>query len=1302
MTKGIPLTSMQLALISESIGSGRPWINLEQVVIHFGQSSPNAQVIETGLLALSKRRDALRLVLQREDGGRLGQSFEMLGDVPFRVVEQAYGFDETWLDALESFLDADRLRGFDLLGDALWRASLVHSKQGQKALVLTMHHAIADGRSMAQLARELLAYFQSGKLPAENPKSIDFKEFCQRISNTTPNEEAATDYFSRYLKDVEGSGELSLPDDGSIDPTDSRKRQLTASLTTDESLKLGKAAISLKGTTANMVQAAWGILLSRWQGADTVTFGVVRSGRHALPNSNATVGCLINTLPTCVKLSPDLTLPDLVKALRNHTLALHGLEQTPPDLIRQCTGLHGAIGLFETAIMFENGEIEALITGGEKSDLVGKIELREEAGMPLMLSVYAEDAIKLQLEYDPAVVSEPIAKRMFANLMQLMRALSKVDETTKVAALDMLPPDEKRVLLDWSRPDTPLGTTDTCLVRLFEKAVQIAPDAVAVKMIGESREVTFAQLDRRSNQLANVLLEQGAMPGKIVAVNLNRSIDFIVSILATLKTGAAFMPVDPAHPDEYRAHVLSDSAAHIIIQTDGVVRGGKQTPFPRDDGSDTNPVPRPAENTQELAYVIYTSGTTGAAKGVRVSRGNLLSHIAALTSAFEMNPADRALQFAGLSFDVAIEEIFTSLMSGATLVLRSNEMSEATSVFLDEVDAEKLSVVNLPTAYWAILNSYMQTSRRNLPPSVRLVVVGGEEIPSDALSEWLKVAPNARFLNGYGPTETTITCTVFEPINHHPDKEVCIGRPTAHALAYVIAPDSSLSPKGASGELAIGGPAVSQGYIGRPDETTRVFRPDVFGGSGNIYCTGDRGKWQDDGNLKFRGRQDRQIKLRGHRIELVHVERAVKKCIPEGEVLCDVLDKGSSTAQLVAWIALSKKPDLAEASERIAGFLPAYMRPSLVHVTEFARTPNGKVDRKSLPRPELHPASDRASRTTSTELERQICQIMAEVLKVPYVDPDQSFFDLGGHSLLSLELIGRIGVQTGKPLGVADFRENSSAHELSKFLEENDQKSKNIIPIQPLGNKAPLFAVHILGANEEYFRPLAKHLGQDQPVLGISVGSLDAKNPTSVEPIAARYCDEINQHFPTGPIHLMAASLGSYIAFELAQQLEASGRKVETIAFFDASGPDGRASVRGIGKLKARLRRARYVGWRYPAQVIQNLIHEMRNRLVQYQMMWKQRGAQSQGPRTVFEFIAANEIAVNDYVPKPITVPLTIFRSAVNYYDTDASTLTGLGWSSVAKSGFRVIDVPGGHLTMLQEPTVSMLADELKAILNSE
>lgn len=1294
------LTSMQTGLLSESLLADQGWANLEQLVVTFRETLISAQQITSGLALLVERYDALRLRFERDNLGKLAQAVTPSVHLPFQSDNNPSVCDATRAEQLENILEQDRARGFALTDQVLWRARFVSWGETDSVLILTIHHAVTDGRSMARMLHDLLTFLHIGHFPSADHAARSFEEYCREIAETVPNAAQAEDYFKSYLHDAEDAGVLALPVQDMTSAT-SRKRHFRTTLDAAKGQRLRQLAVETNTTLANVFQAAWGVLLVRWQGKDDIVFGTVRSGRHALSNCLDTVGCLINTLPARVTLDHDLNVSALLSSLRAHTLALHPLEQTPMTVVRQSVGLHGAQPLFETAIMFENAGMQALVSKNLQSSPAQSIELREEGGMPLMLSVYAEDDIDMLLEYDPSRVDDETADRLFRHLVQLIEAFSNADGGTLIAQLQMLDPDERDMLLAWSVSDTPLEDPGTCLVQKFNAILQAIPDAIMLKDLTQAETLTYAEVNQRSECLAQVLRQHGAAPGQIVAVNLPRSNGFVIALLAALKTGAAFMPVDPAHPDATREHMMSDSQAKIIVRPDAVISDGKITQTSEIPKHSDNPVSGPSQDPEQLAYVIYTSGSTGKPKGVRVLRRNLLAHLAAVTDAFDLKSDDCALQFAGLSFDVAIEEIFSTIMSGATLVLRTKEMAESTAEFLEQVDAHDVTVLNIPTAFWTVLTQYIRDAERPFPPAVRLVVVGGERISPQTLADWQQLVPGPRWLNGYGPTETTITCTLSEPGPQKVDEEVSIGRPTAHALAYILAPDGSLAPNRAIGELVIGGQAVSDGYVGRPTETEQAFRMDMFAAPGRIYRTGDRARWLDSGDLGFLGRQDRQVKLRGYRIDLRHVERAVEQCLPGVELLCGVFSENTPSARLVAWIASDKDLDLEQVASDVAALLPNFMVPVFVVLPRFERTPNGKIDTQRLPHPAPVESTKEDSAKPASDLERQVCDTMAMVLQLDEVTPNQSFFDLGGHSLLSIEFIGRIEVTTGKRLGIADFNANPTPRAVTRVLESGKRSSKHIIPIQPEGSKPPLLAIHILGTNEEYFHPLARRLGLDQPVMGVSVGSLDENTPTGIKFTASRYCEDINEHYPDGPIHLMAVSLGSYIAFELARQLRGLGRDVGLVALFDAAGPGGRTQVSGLSKVRAHMRRARSLGWAYPKQIIDNRMHNIRNAIAARQIKHKSDDTENYAPKTVFEFIASNELAVREYYPQPIDVPLVIFRSNVNFFDSEETKNAGLGWATVAHAGFDVIDVPGGHLSLLQEPHVETLAMEIQGALNS-
>ena len=344
--------------------------------------------------------------------------------------------------------------------------------------------------------------------------------------------------------------------------------------------------------------------------------------------------------------------------------------------------------------------------------------------------------------------------------------------------------------------------TGGCLVRNFAQVVANAADASAVEVAGSDGEgnLSYRALDQWSDRIAAQLRGEGIEVGSVVAIRLPRSPAFIAAIFGVLKCGAAFVPVDPSYPDAVQAHMLHDSGAKAVIGGQ-VGAGGPDLVVidPNDLPEDKSIPAAPPVDPSQLAYILYTSGSTGTPKGVEVTRHNLLSHIAAIRAAFALVPEERVLQFASLSFDVALEEIFPTLMSGAALVLRSNEMSQSASVCLERAEQAQVSVANLPTAFWHVLTDYITANKAAVPASLRLLVVGGELPASDSLKAWQAAAPDVRWLCGYGPTEATITCTLFEADNTQTYPDVPIGRPTAHARAYVLAPDHSLSPLGASG-----------------------------------------------------------------------------------------------------------------------------------------------------------------------------------------------------------------------------------------------------------------------------------------------------------------------------------------------------------------------------------------------------------------------------------------------------------------------------------------------------------------------
>ena len=1287
------LTPLQLGMVYESTLAGRPWVNLEQVVVHLDDEAIDPDALRAAWAVVAARHDALRLSILWRKRVTPVQVLRPRIDVALTTEDWSALPPRRSSGMLAQFLEADREQGVDLEGAPAWRVMLAHLGPKRSVMVWTVHHAMADGRSMAIVLEEVFAVL-GGRLLPPAPE-VGFLAYARGLA--AQDNHAAQTFFRDYLDGFDQPNPLA---DDTTDTAKARKRQMEQRLDARLTHALTDRAEAAGATLATVVQAAWGMVVARWTGRATAVFGTTRAGRHIVPGTLRSVGCLINTLPMKVQISPPRTADAFLSELRRDSLALRRHEHAALTDIRRWCGLPGTVSLFDSMVMFERASLnESMRALGPDWTRRG-VELREEGALPLTLAVYGDAELLLVLEHDPSAVPEAKARAMLTHLAEVLASLAKAGTTTPLTNLTMLPRSEEAALLALGRSDHRLAQTEPCVTLRFAQRVCAQPKAPALAMVGQSEILTYSQLEMEAGDLAGRLAQAGAGPGQIVAICLPRGSDFIMAMLAVLRVGAAFLPLDPTYPDALIRHMLSDSGTALMVALPGQDPPEGVTclsPKPTA-GTATLPDLLPAD-PDRLAYVIYTSGSTGAPKGVKVPMRALSAHASAISAAFGLTQSDRVLQFASLSFDVSIEEVIPTLLAGARLILRDAAMATSVGLFLEEVSRHSITVLNLPTAFWHVLVDEMARDGMTLPASVRLVIVGGEQISPRALATWQRIAPQPRWLNGYGPTEATITCTLHEPGIITAGEDIPIGRPTAHARAYVLAPDGSLAPPGAVGELWIGGPAVSAGYIGHKDQMAEAFRPDRFHGEGRIYRTGDMARWRPDGALAFLGRRDRQVKLRGFRIDLRHVERVLEREGNVGRALAHVLGAGTPAARLVVWVTGADgqpNPDAGDLRMAVADHLPPHMMPAILPITRFPRTPGGKIDINALPVPEV--AQMATAGTIDDPATQKIADLMAQTLGLAQVGPDDDFHDLGGHSLLAVQLIGRIEAELGHRLGVADLHRRPTPRALARALSVAQSGPRYILPIQPNGSRPPLFGVHVLGRNEEHFRPLADALGQDQPVYGLTVGLLAQDTPIGVQETARAYADEIQRHFPVGPVNLAAVSLASYVAYELAQRLIGAGREVRVIAMFDSAGPGGRSRLSGRARIGVHLRQLYRRGPSHLAGIAANRWADMVYRAKKLRLRLRDpKGATA--PMTVDSFMVAAELAVQAYEVRPIQRPLTIFRAEENVFDSPENARDGLGWASVAASGFEVIDVPGDHLSILQPPNVAVLAHHLSRLM---
>ncbi len=833
-----------------------------------------------------------------------------------------------------------------------------------------------------------------------------------------------------------------------------------------------------------------------------------------------------------------------------------------------------------------------------------------------------------------------------------------------------------------------------CVHDLVAHRAALAPESIAV--IHGDRQLTFRELNKRANQLADYLAKKGIRKDVPVGICLKRSVELTVALLGVMKAEGACLPLDPDYPDERLAYMVADSQAPVLLTQPGLLpRLGDVKPEVVHFRSDwkilegcNSENPARSSDPSSLAYLIYTSGSTGQPRGVMLEHRGLVNHHMAAIELYDLRSADRTLQFSSLSFDIAIEEIFPTWIAGGTVVLRTEEMPLAGSGFLQWIHQRGITVLDLPTAYWHELVRTLTETGEKLPPSLRLLIVGGEKASASAFATWVKCGGGrVRWLNTYGPTEASIIVTSYEPDPAQPVSEnIPIGRAIANTRLYILDEKLKPVPRGTPGELFISGPGVARGYLGRPELTAEKFIIDSFTSEQGrrMYRTGDLVRGLDDGNIEFLGRADFQVKIRGFRVELGEIEIALEKHpgVASAVVVAHESDAGKRLAGYV--IATDPKPSGEELSQYLKDRLPEYMVPAdFVFLETMPLTPNGKVDRPALPRPLV---TERAADFVAprNEFESIMTRQWEQVLGKRPISVRDNFFEIGGHSLAAARLMGMVGKEFGKKLLLTDLLQAATIEELVALvrLETPSAARSAVIALQPLGSKPPFFFVHGLGGSVLRFRDLARHLAPDQPFFGIQAQGLDGTQPClqRVEDMADVYLEHLRVAQPVGPYYLGGYSFGGYVALEMARRLRARGEEIRALVLLDTYAVESKS-----------------VFERFLSLSTEQKIAYLKRRTRRYQKGIKRRIDFMFLPPAVKNVRRTLAVAESNYKLEAYSGRIFLFRAS-------EKGLRGLedptgGWHKYVAGGLEVHEIDGDHGDILNEPNVELLAGELRDCL---
>jgi amino acid adenylation domain-containing protein len=1217
---------------------------------------------------------------------------------------------------------------FDLAQGPLVRATVLRLGENEHVGLLTMHHIVSDGWSTGILIREMAALyagFCSGS-PALLPElPVQYADFAHWQRHWLEGEVLETQlaYWKQQLAGAPAI--LELPVDHARPAVQTfRGAHQSLSLPKDVSARL-KALSRQQGSTLFMtLLAAFKILLHCYTSQVDIILGTPIANRNRL-EIEGLIGFFVNTLVLRTDLSGDPDFREVLRRVREVCLGSYAHQDLPFERLVEELHLERTLShnpLFQVMFVLQNARPGPLELPGLTLTPLDVDSGTTHFDLTLHIADIAHELIATFAYNTDLFEAESIA-RMLRHYTMLLETVCAAPGL-RLSQMPLLTDAERQqVLVDWNdtKADQP---NELCIHQLFEAQAARTPRAVAVCF--EEQQLSYEELNRRANQLAHRLRALGVRPEVPVGICLKPSLDIIIGLLGILKAGGVYVPIDPAYPKERLAFMLEDGGVPVLLTQHRLLAGLPERNAKvvcLDSGceaiaqeSSENPVC--SVSPANLAYIIYTSGSTGQPKGVLVSHGSIADHCRNIQKYYELDASDGVLQFASLSFDLSLEQILPTLITGARLVLMSADIWQ-TADFHKKVSELELTVLNLPTGYWQEL-ARQWVDVVDLVPKIepRVFIVGGDTMLPEFLEIWQRTPMRAiRLINAYGPTETTITATAFDVTSRlceHPSlQRIPIGRPLPNRKSYILNRHGNPVPVGVTGELHIGGACLARGYLHGADLTADKFIPNPFSTEpgARLYKTGDLARYLPDGNIEFLGRVDHQVKIRGFRIEPGEIEAVLRNHPSVRETIVMVRQETSGDKQLVAYIVSQQEPP--PTAGHLRGFLkeklPDYMIPSVfVPLDALPLMPNGKVDRGALPEPDrTRSEPGRAFVAPRNALEVQLSSLWEEVLGIRPVGATDNFFELGGHSLAAVRLFALIEKRLGRKVPLATVFQGATVEHLAKTLQHhaNPTSISSLVPIQPGGSRRPLFLVHPAGGHVFPYVHLANCLGPDQPCYGLQARGLEeGQEPhTRIEEMAAHYIDAIRTVQAEGPYLLGGWSMGGVVAFEMAQQLHAQGQRAALLALLDTRIPKADEEFADEDfEVTLLVDFVRYFGLSLdPRDALARLPkHELLARVLDHA---KRAGLmpldiEVSHAEPFIELCKVDFRATRNYLLRHYPGEITLFKAGQELGEQSSDRT--LGWGEWAAGGVDIHVVPGNHATMVYKPHVEVLADELQACLD--
>ncbi|WP_369986955.1 amino acid adenylation domain-containing protein [Pseudomonas xanthosomatis] len=936
-------------------------------------------------------------------------------------------------EALQARIEEQVRQPFDLAAGPLLRVRLLRLAEDEHVLVMVLHHIVADGWSMQILVRELVQAYQAfcqGHAPAHEALAIQYPDYAlwQRAWMEAGERQRQLDYWTAQLGGEQPVLELPLDH-----PRPAAQSYLGArhDLQVPAPLVQGLQRVASEHgvTLFTLLLASFQVLLYRYSGQADLRIGIPNANRNR-PETQGLIGFFVNTQVLKAELHGRMSLRQVLAQAADTVLQAQAHQDLPFEQLVEALQPERSLShspLFQAMYSHQNASREVSATGQLAQLRIDSLDFDSQAAQFDLSLDTAEtaDGLLASFTYMRELFQPATIARLAGHWHNLLQALlADIDQA--IGEVDLLDaPQRQQLQHQWSGVDGLHVSDQYSLKALIEAQVERSPDAVA--LIHEGQQLSYRQMNTQANRLAARLLAAGVGPEQRVGIAVARGLDMVIAVLAVLKSGAAYVPMDPQYPRE-RLQCMIEDAGLACLLSQPALRGQlpdcgtlavlELEPLATAAQDPGNPAQRSLPGN--LAYVMFTSGSTGRPKGVAITQAALAAHVQVCIDFFGLVPADRVLQFATFNFDGFVEQLFPPLICGAAVLLRGNEIWSSEQ-FHQALVTQGVTVADLTTAYWAMLAKDFAAQPRASYGGLRQVHAGGEAMAADALAAWQAAGlQGVRLLNTYGPTEATVTvsahdCAAARPARGNPP----IGQVLAGRSLYVVDGHGGLAPVGVVGELLIGGELLARGYFQRPDLSAWRFVPDPFGAPGaRLYRTGDLVRRLANGDIEYVGRTDHQIKLRGFRIELGEIEARLAEHPAVREALV-VPVQGAAGLQLVGYLVARQMPGddpgpwLREVQAWLKTRLPDYMVPAqLMVLAAMPLSPNGKLDRRALPAPDPQWLASHYLAPRS-ELEQRIAGIWQALLGVPQVGLNDNFFELGGHSLLATQVMARVQVELG-------------------------------------------------------------------------------------------------------------------------------------------------------------------------------------------------------------------------------------------------------------------------------------------------